>query len=151
MTPSQRIQAIKSRLEKALTGPGKIMMTRPMDDSLEEEIIASIRESIRKSRGFKDGLPWWWVQMEDGRKIAEFGCGPTSEANALFYGGCAEDLPFLLSRLEAAEAVVAAAKDYMDAYVWWTVDEYDRERPSVCDLKEALSSYSGGGDDSSAL
>lgn len=143
MTPSQRIQEIKSRLEKALTGPGKIMMTRPMDDSLEEEIIASIRESIRKSRGFKDGLPWWWVQMEDGRKIAEFGCGPTSEANALFYGGCAEDLPFLLNRLTAAERVVEAAKTAQKN--WCIVPQ------CKCWLCDALSSYSGGGDDSSAL
>lgn len=49
MTPSQRIQEIKSRLEKALTGPGKIMMTRPMDDSLEE---------LERVKGERDELKW---------------------------------------------------------------------------------------------
>lgn len=71
---------------KAATREGSILKTRPMDDELEKELIAAISESIRASRSFKDGLPWWWLENNDGLKVAEFGCGPTSEVNAQYFG-----------------------------------------------------------------
>lgn len=80
-------EALKALATASSAGPGSICYSRPMDDALEQEIVESIRTSIQATRKVKDGTPWWWIQLdEEEQKVAELGCGPTSEANAKFFG-----------------------------------------------------------------
>jgi hypothetical protein len=85
-----------------------------------------------------DGLSHWWIETTDGIKVAEFGCGPTSEKNALFYAMAHNHLPDVLAqseqdkifiedclaRLESQQAEIeklrAALEFYRDERNWLT-------------------------------
>lgn len=120
MTPSQRIQAIKARVESATDSRW----------AADDQICSGCDTPVN----VRAGCEW-----EDG----DF-CDACNTEIANHYR---EDIPFLLSRLEAAEQIMAIANDtvaqIMDQKMIWPAE--------VDTLAEALSSYSGGGDDSSAL
>ena len=98
-----RLKAIRERAEKATAGPGEILHTEPVSaPGIREKILKALGESIDASIARDGGHAWWWIQRNDGVKIGEFGCGPTSEANAEFWAHSRSDIPFLLSALNLA-------------------------------------------------
>lgn len=97
------LEEIKERLKSAplLQETLHGYHTAPITE-VKESVVGSIQDSIAKNIEHDGGHPWCWIQLADGRKICELGCGPNSEANMFFFGNAPTDISNLIKSLEKA-------------------------------------------------
>lgn len=96
------LNEIEERADAATEGPGKINHhpCRTLDNV--ELIAESFRSSLMASIEYDGGHDYYWIETDSGLKIGEFGNGPTSEANAVFWGEARTDVPRLVEALRVA-------------------------------------------------
>jgi len=112
------IEAIDKRASAATAGPGEILHSKHIGESgMKEEILSSMAESIDRSIAYDGGHPWIWIETKDGRKIGDFGCGPNSLNNALFWGACRTDIPAMSAYIKELEAEIKKLTDERDLLV----------------------------------
>lgn len=97
------IAEIKARLAAAPLLNQKLIghHTRPIAE-VKDAVISSLRESIDNSIRHDGGHAWHWIELEDGTKICETGCGPNSAVNMAFFGHAPTDIARLIRALELA-------------------------------------------------